>query len=93
MNKYMSSIYPFRSKHHHWYEDYFNGKSWLLPVLGGIGMGAGLMYILDPDRGRTRRALARDKMKSAVNRTGRAISSKTRDLTNRAQGVVAEVSH
>jgi hypothetical protein len=93
MNKYMSSIYPFRSKNHHWYEGYFNGKSWLLPVLGGIGMGAGLMYILDPDRGRNRRAVARDKMMSAVNRTGKAIGSKTSNLMNRTKGVVAETSH
>ena len=31
-----------------------------LLLLGGIGLGAGLMYIFDPDRGRRRRATARD---------------------------------
>jgi len=32
-----------------------------LTLIGGIGLGAGLMYVLDPDRGRRRRARMRDK--------------------------------
>ena len=30
-------------------------------MLGALGAGAALMYLFDPDRGRTRRALMRDK--------------------------------
>ena len=63
-------------------------------ALGGIGLGAGLgaglMYLLDPDRGSRRRAIARDKITSAVNRTGQAIGEKSRDLRNRARGIAAE---
>jgi hypothetical protein len=58
--------------------------------LGGVGIGALLMYMLDPDRGRRRRALVRDKVVSLSSRTGRAISGTARDLSNRAQGLVIE---
>ena len=30
-------------------------------LIGGVGLGAALMYIFDPDRGGRRRALIRDK--------------------------------
>ena len=39
-----------------------------LSILAGVGMGAGLMYILDPQTGRRRRALARDKMANAAHK-------------------------
>jgi hypothetical protein len=93
MNKRLTQYIPFTGKHQSWHERYLNrvsGANWMWPVIGGIGLGAGLMYILDPDRGSRRRAVARDKITSAVNKTGKAISSKSRDLTNRARGVVAE---
>jgi hypothetical protein len=90
MNKYLAQFNPFAGRQRHWYEKYFNKNSSLLPVLGAIGLGAGLMYILDPDRGRGRRTFARDKVMSAFNRTGRAISEKSRDLSNRAYGLAAE---
>jgi len=61
-------------------------------VFTGIGLGAGLMYLLDPDRGRRRRALMRDKTLSAWRRTGRAIRGTACDLGNRARGIVAEAN-
>jgi hypothetical protein len=92
MNIRLAQFIPFGSKRQHWYERYFNGSdvNWMLPVLGGIGLGAGLMYIFDPDGGRSRRAVARDRVTSAANRTGKAIGSKSRDLKNRARGIIAE---
>jgi uncharacterized membrane protein len=50
------------------------------------------MYILDPDRGRRRRALARDKMQSLMEKTSDAIDVTARDLHNRLQGLRAEAS-
>jgi uncharacterized membrane protein len=61
-------------------------------LLGGIGLGAALMYILDPDRGNRRRTILLDKLTSAANRVPDAIGTTTRDLGNRARGLVAEVS-
>ena len=37
-------------------------------LLTGLGVGAGLMYFLDPRHGNRRRALVRDKVNSTVNR-------------------------
>ena len=66
------------------------GGSAGLTILYGIGIGAALMYILDPDQGRRRRALLRDKLVSMSNKTSRAVGRTSRDLRNRAQGVVHE---
>jgi hypothetical protein len=62
-----------------------------LRMLAAIGVGAGVMYVLDPEGGRRRRALARDRMRSVVARTGDAVDVTSRDMRNRAQGVVAEL--
>src|SRR5690242_7268996 len=48
------------------------------------------MYLLDPDGGRRRRALLRDQLVSAGHRTSDAVAATSRDVTNRARGVVAE---
>ena len=61
---------------------------WLL--LGGAALGAGVMYMLDPDRGNRRRALCRDQLVSAGNKTSMYAGKLSRDLRNRAQGLVAE---
>ena len=62
-------------------------------ILGGIALGALTMFLLDPDKGRRRRALARDKMYSAAIRTGKRIDAKSRDVANRAKGLRAEARH
>jgi osmotically-inducible protein OsmY len=59
-------------------------------LVGGIGLGAALMYLFDPDRGRRRRALIRDKVEGAANKTSDYAEKMSRDLRNRAYGVVAE---
>ena len=59
-------------------------------LLTGIGIGAGLMYILDPDRGRRRRALARDKAVKTWNRSERYLEKVGRDLANRTRGLAQE---
>jgi hypothetical protein len=59
--------------------------------LGGIGLGAGLLFILDPQAGAARRAWVRDRLGSGVRSFGRFLDKRVRDLRNRAQGRVAEL--
>lgn len=61
-----------------------------LALLGGVGLGAGLMYLLDPDGGGRRRALARDKAVHGLKVSGRALRKTSLDLGNRTRGLVAE---
>lgn len=63
--------------------------STLSNLLLGAGVGAGMMYILDPQLGNRRRSLARDKAAHAWHRTEDAIASFGSDVGNRAQGVYA----
>ncbi|HWP45421.1 MAG TPA: SRPBCC family protein [Blastocatellia bacterium] len=59
-------------------------------LIGAMGLGAGLMYLFDPERGRRRRARVRDKMAHAINKTGNAIDVTSRDIRNRARGILAQ---
>lgn len=61
-----------------------------LTLLGGIGLGAGLMYLLDPDGGGRRRALARDKAVHGLKVGGQALRKTSIDVGNRTRGLVAE---
>jgi hypothetical protein len=55
------------------------GVTWM----SGIGLGAGLMFLLDPGAGRRRRARIRDKVRSAAGRAGDYLDATGRDLTHR----------
>jgi hypothetical protein len=57
----------------------------------GLGIGTGVMYLLDPDRGKRRRALLRDKFVSATRKTGEGIEITARDLSNRARGIATSI--
>lgn len=63
----------------------------LTSLLVGAGAGAGLMYLLDPALGNRRRARMRDRLMRARNLTGSAMDATSRDVRNRARGVVAEL--
>jgi len=57
-----------------------------------LGIGAAAMFMLDPDRGRRRRAWLRDKCVSACRKTKRAYETTLRDLRNRSKGVWAQTT-
>jgi len=59
-------------------------------IVGAVGLGAALMYFLDPDRGKRRRALVRDKVEAAGNKASDYAEKMGRDIRNRAYGMVAE---
>ena len=61
----------------------------MLSFLAGAAMGAGLMFLLDPDRGTRRRALARDRILSAGRDAGDDLGARARHLGSRARGLVA----
>lgn len=56
----------------------------------GAGLGAGLMYLLDPQGGRGRRAVARDKSVSAFKNGGKAAAKTSRHLGNKTKGLVSQ---
>src|SRR5262245_12028517 len=61
-----------------------------LSFLAGAGVGAGLMYLLDPQLGKTRRALIRDKAVRLYHDAEDAACVLRRDLGNRAEGLLVE---
>src|SRR5439155_11909181 len=63
-------------------------SNWTL-LVGGAGFGAALMYLLDPNRGRRRRAYLRDQAIHAGHKIATAADKGARDLRNRAVGAVA----
>jgi len=57
----------------------------------GIGLGTAAMFLLDPDRGKRRRALVRDKFALATRKTGDCIEVTAHDLRNRTRGTIAAI--
>lgn len=62
-----------------------------LTLAAGIGLGTGIMYLLDPDRGKRRRALVRDRIKNVARKTSHGVGVTARDVTNRARGLGAQI--
>jgi hypothetical protein len=61
-----------------------------LTLLAGAGIGAALMYFLDPDRGNGRRHLVADQTAGFLRTRKRDAAKAMRDARNHAAGVVAE---
>jgi len=60
-------------------------------LISGISVGAGLMYYLDRELGRRRRAQVRDQLVHLLNRADNALGVVTRDLSHRAKGIRAQL--
>src|SRR5579871_979934 len=60
-----------------------------IALLTGAGLGAGVMYFLDPKRGRSRRARIRDKMVRAFHQIQHTRDMVVRDARNRMHGLAA----
>ncbi len=60
-------------------------------LINGIMLGAGAMYLLDPERGNRRRALLRDRLASTRRNMGDVAGAAARDVRNRSTGAVAEL--
>lgn len=55
------------------------------------GVGAGLVYFLDPVAGRRRRAQIRDRLIQIAKQTRQDADATVRDVRNRAYGTYAEL--
>ena len=61
----------------------------LASIIGSVALGAVAMYAFDPDKGRRRRALARDKAYSLLLDTRHAAGATRRDVAHRLDGLQA----
>src|SRR5438874_1088391 len=61
-----------------------------LQTCAALGLGAGLMYYLDPNVGKRRRAHLKDAATGAMHDGEEFLESAVRDLNNRAHGLAAQ---
>jgi len=76
-----------------WHEQESHATAYAVAGVSAAALGAGLIYLLDPQNGRRRRALAADKVSGIVNETGRVFrraGQRVQDLMNRGRGVAYE---
>jgi CBS domain-containing protein/osmotically-inducible protein OsmY len=66
------------------------GKGGIGVLIGGLSLGLGAMYLLDPNRGRHRRALVRDKTVGFFSDAAGVAKRARRDAANRMSGIAAE---
>jgi len=64
----------------------------LKTLLTSIGLGAGLMYFLDPQHGVRRRTMVIDRANRFVNNIDESIDIAVEDARNRARGVLSEMT-
>ena len=64
----------------------------LKTLLTTLGLGAGLMYFMDPQHGTRRRTMVIDKANRFVNDIDESIDTAVQDARNRARGVLSEMT-
>ncbi len=62
-------------------------------LLIGAGLGAAMMYLFDPNRGRARRAEIEGRTKGLYQRAGHTVETLARDIENRCEGMAAKAKH
>ncbi|WP_176463992.1 BON domain-containing protein [Bordetella genomosp. 11] len=68
-------------------------KNHLIDTLVAAALGAAAMYYLDPDMGRGRRSVLRDRAASRARDTSRFVRRKARWTGDRLQGVAVRLRH
>jgi BON domain len=58
-------------------------------LVGGAGLGAAFMYLFDPDCGKQRRAVLRNRILHGVRSSGDTLGVVSRSLANRSRGLLA----
>jgi osmotically-inducible protein OsmY len=67
------------------------GSNHPLALLAGLGLGAALMYFLDPDRGTRRRHLASDQAGRSLRKIARRLRDQASNARNHARGKAVEL--
>jgi osmotically-inducible protein OsmY len=62
-------------------------------LLGLVGLGAALTYFFDPEQGRRRRAMARDRFVAFFRRRARETERLGRSASAQAEGLVQKAKH
>ena len=65
----------------------------MLRFLLSAALGAALAYFLDPDRGRRRRAIARDRFAKALRQGSRRLEREARYAASYAEGISQRAAH
>ena len=60
-------------------------------LLGAVGMGAALMYLLDPDSGKRRRAALRDKYSEQKAKLQDATEAAVHQAADQTRGAIARI--
>lgn len=64
----------------------------VLRLITSIGLGAALMYLFDPERGKARRAQIGDRVKSTASEAEQSAQKLAQNVRNRAAGMKAKMS-
>ena len=65
----------------------------MLRVIRYVGLGALLAYFFDPENGRRRRALARDRIPALFRRGSERVEQTAKSVSSEAQATKAKVAH
>lgn len=65
-------------------------KGKALAFLGGVGVGALVMYFLDPTSGTARRSAVRTKVVTTSRNTGKAVQGRARAMASRAKSLAEQ---
>jgi hypothetical protein len=64
----------------------------VIGTLGAVALGAAAMYVMDPQSGKRRRALIKDKATSLAKKEGEMVARAGRDLRNRVQAIKPKIA-
>lgn len=71
----------------------YTNVNFIVPVVSAAVAGAGLAYVFDPERGRSRRARTRDRMAGALRHSGRRMGRGARLARAQAVGLSRRAWH
>ena len=68
-------------------------RRWTITLVGAALVGAAVAYFLDPQNGRRRRAVTRDRLGGLARRTGRRVARKGTKVASDVHGLGQRIAH